>query len=456
MDPDAMCRNDIDSVHPNDDSAFLSGMDWWAAGITASITLGFYVYTLAPTVTLEQSGAFVVAADYLGIGRVPGYPLWHLLAHMFTKIFSFMRYHGHPNPAWATNFMSAFFGALSCGLIALLISRVGRGLIGNLSKRWPVTVSAIAAGLLFAVSHAMWSQSVVTETHTLTLFLFILFLIACLAWFQHPGNRTACSMAAVFGLGLGQSHMLILLLPSLLLALLIVRPALCREFCISCLFVWVVPVMLITSDLSRSYAIAACVLSIVFGLVLPLRRRADRFTVLAMVSLISCGLILYAYLPLASEGNPPMQFGYSRTWGGFMFTITRGQYERMHPTNVFDNPGLFLRQLGWYLERLQHQYFLPAAAVGVLPLFLVNRFRGPLLKWWTVVVLTFLMFSIGIVIGCNPQFDLQEVFILSPRFIPSFAVWGIFVGLGFLIALDWLCSRNANTPHAQDPGSAGK
>lgn len=91
--------------------------DWTAAGLVALVALTVYFVTLAPTVTLEQSGASVVAGQYRGVGRVPGYPLWHLLARGFIAIFGFVRYRGQPNPAWATNFMSAVFGALSCGLV---------------------------------------------------------------------------------------------------------------------------------------------------------------------------------------------------------------------------------------------------------------------------------------------------------------------------------------------------
>ena len=48
--------------------------------------MGLYVYTLAPTVTLEDSGEFITAAYHLGVPHPPGYPLWCLIAHTFTWI----------------------------------------------------------------------------------------------------------------------------------------------------------------------------------------------------------------------------------------------------------------------------------------------------------------------------------------------------------------------------------
>jgi hypothetical protein len=81
------------------DNRVFNKTDWAAAGLVVLVALTIYFVTLAPSVTLEQSGAFVVAGQYLGIGRVPGYPLWHLLAKGFITVFGFVRYRGHPNPA---------------------------------------------------------------------------------------------------------------------------------------------------------------------------------------------------------------------------------------------------------------------------------------------------------------------------------------------------------------------
>ena len=135
------------------EARFFGGYEWKAAGIAAFLAFVVFRATLAPTVTLEHSGALVVAADHLGVGRVPGYPVWTLLAKGFICLFPYAQYHGHPNPAWAVNWMSAFFGALACGLLAALACRLARAAVasGALSA-----VSGIAAGLLFACSPVFW------------------------------------------------------------------------------------------------------------------------------------------------------------------------------------------------------------------------------------------------------------------------------------------------------------
>ncbi|MFN7971300.1 MAG: DUF2723 domain-containing protein [Acidobacteriota bacterium] len=65
-----------------------------------------YSRTLAPTVTVEDSGELIAAAVTLGVPHPPGYPLWTILAHVFSL--------GTPgNRALGPNFMSAVFGSLT-------------------------------------------------------------------------------------------------------------------------------------------------------------------------------------------------------------------------------------------------------------------------------------------------------------------------------------------------------
>ena len=419
------------------DNRVFNRTDWAAAGLVTLVALTIYFVTLAPTVTLEQSGAFIVAGQYLGIGRVPGYPLWHLLAKGFITIFGFVRYRGYPNPAWATNFMSAVFGALSCGLIALLVARTGRAIAspqaGVNAKSFP---AALAAGILFSISRTMWSQSIITETHTLTLFCILLFLVAALVWISRPCRRSAFGLAAVFGLGLAQSHIVVLLLPCLVLALLLAEPRLCREFCLANMFIWILPCILLCIGMTTPWFWVAVVAACLLGFALPLRLSAYGSTALGMLVIIAVGVAFYAYLPLASEGNPPMQFGYARTWEGFKHVITRGQYERIKPTDVMSLR--FLEQLRWYAGLLGQQYLFPLVLAAFFPLVRVSRFRGPWLKWWGTCLLAFTMFSVVVVIGANPYINVQDSFIQRVKFIPSFALWGIFIGLGFMIILDWI------------------
>ena len=53
-------------------------MDWLAVGITFAVVFTFYLLTLAPELTLEDSGELVTGAFYAGIPHPPGYPVWSI------------------------------------------------------------------------------------------------------------------------------------------------------------------------------------------------------------------------------------------------------------------------------------------------------------------------------------------------------------------------------------------
>ncbi len=99
------------------------GRDLLAFFPVFALSLGVYTAGLPPSITLEDAGELVVAADYLGVPHPPGYPLWTLLAWFFQWILHPLRFHGQPNPAWAVAFASSVFGALACGLVAVLLRR---------------------------------------------------------------------------------------------------------------------------------------------------------------------------------------------------------------------------------------------------------------------------------------------------------------------------------------------
>jgi hypothetical protein len=78
------------------------------------------------------------------------------------------------------------------------------------------------------------------------------------------------------------------------------------------------------------------------------------------------GLAFYLYMPIVSDlRNPPMNWGYPRTWEGFMHAITRGQYEKIVPAHIFSIR--FVKQIGVYLADLRLNYRLPIALIGFLP-----------------------------------------------------------------------------------------
>ena len=479
--------------------AFFRRTDWWAFWVVLVATLGVYVYTLAPTVTLEDGGELVVAADYLGVPHPPGYPIWTLTSWFFQWIFHWVTYNGYPNPSWSVGLASAVAGAAACALLALLVSRSGADIlrsipelkekIGFRAENALCLAAGISGGLLLAFSPVLWSQSVIVEVYSLNALFQMVVLLLLYMWMCRPKEDALLYAAAfLFGLGLTNHQTQLFLGLALGLAVAMKDVDLFRDFAIAALLIGVVFVMaakgiglfeskesleaavqMAGADpaawkwsrgpdtpafwiynflflaiptalaigratkgmaLGRRAALGAAGIGAIylvavagcayftsaqaklsasyspwlFNSVVP--AAADQVgspfaawmwrpggagmraatalrllmlvpfalafvalphgkTVAASILLAQVGVAFYMYLPIASEQNPGMNWGYARTWEGFMHAVTRGQYEAITPTDIFSEK--FIQQLGAYLTDLRQQFSLPVAVLGFLP-----------------------------------------------------------------------------------------
>ena len=67
--------------------------------------------------------------------------------------------------------------------------------------------------------------------------------------------------------------------------------------------------------------------ALAFGVFVWLRKLRVRWRLIAYLPIVvAAGLLPYAYMPLASATNPPMNWGYTRDAEGFFFSINRSQY----------------------------------------------------------------------------------------------------------------------------------
>ncbi|MEI6808474.1 MAG: DUF2723 domain-containing protein, partial [bacterium] len=379
---------------------FLSMWEWCAFLIVTLISFAIYVYSMAPSVTLEDSGELATAGDNLGIPHPPGYPLWTILVWLLSKALWFVQFRGQPNPAWTIALASAVFGSLSAGLIAMLICRSGRDMLAEIRKRTGATNVAIdniicwagatSASLLFAFSMAMWTQSNIVEVYSLNTLVVAVILLLGYAWMHQPLDKFLFGIALAFGLGLGDWYPSVMLVSFAIIVLVLIKDIkLFRDF--TAVGIVLVGIFLLNflmhylNELTRqdgspmypwagsflwiqgpysfafwAYLVINCAAIAIGGALLPRGK-----TVAICFILAEMGLLIYLYMPLASDlNNPPMNWAYPRTWEGFIHAITRGQYEKVAPGPVF-TPA-FLDQMMWYGDCLRVQYTIPLCLLGLL------------------------------------------------------------------------------------------
>lgn len=360
---------------------FFRKADWAAFWIALVISFAVYFYTLAPTVSLEDSGELAVAGDALGVPHPPGYPIWTILSWLFARTFSFVHYMGQPNPSWSIGLLSAVFGAVAAALTAMLICRSGSDL---LKQTWHTThkqdtlwediiccVAGISGSLLFAFSPIEWSQAVIVEVYTLNAFFLIIIFLLSYWWMCRPSDRLLYVTAFIFGLGLTNYQVLLLAALPLVIIIMLRDTKLFRDFAIA--GAPIAGLFLLRGNILQGaiehplHASCFIYLTINFAVLIMAYFMLPRGKTVAITILLAeLGVGFYFFMPLASDlRNPPLNWAYPRTWAGFIHAITRGQYEKIDMVDVLTVS--FLHKLAFYASDLRVQFTLLAAPLGFLP-----------------------------------------------------------------------------------------
>ena len=291
-------------------------------------SLVLYACTLAPTVTLVDSGELIVAAHSLGVAHPPGFPLYVLLAHLATLV-------PIGNVAVRVNCASALFAALASSVVTLVVieamttarlpalanqaqKRSERrkkskrtGAPGTQLQNEPAghsplllvvsCLTSLTAGLLLAFSRTLWGYATIAEVYTLNTLLILVVFLLMFRWRREvhemrahkqdpdgpprasPGDGPLYAAAFVFGLALGVHHVTVgLMLPAL--AALVIATEGIRFF------------------------------------------RSKRLPYAALFGFAGL-FVVYAYLPVAASRSPVMNWGDPRTVERLWWHVTGRQYQ---------------------------------------------------------------------------------------------------------------------------------
>src|ERR1700722_13847133 len=177
-------------------------IDWLVLAVVFGVVWIVYLFTLAPELTLEDSGELCTASYYAGIPHPPGYPFWSIYSWFWTFILPI------GNVAWRVEVGESFAAAMGCGLLALMVSRGSSMLIEgieelkNISKQWEnaiCMVSGTVAGLLLGMGVFMWKESDVINRISLFGVPWLLAVVLLLMrWGYAPQQRRYLYFAMLF------------------------------------------------------------------------------------------------------------------------------------------------------------------------------------------------------------------------------------------------------------------
>jgi hypothetical protein len=167
------------------------GTGCWGDAAALLVPLAFYLTTMVPTVQLGDSGELTLGAALLAIPHVPGYPVMNLLGHLVARL-------PLAHFGWRGNFFSALGGALAAwATYRLLLAMTGRRL------------AALAAALTFAASMTLWAESIKIRSYPLNTAFAALTLWFAWNWRTTFDRRWLFLAALVFGVGLGNHEILL-------------------------------------------------------------------------------------------------------------------------------------------------------------------------------------------------------------------------------------------------------
>ena len=380
------------------------------AGIVFVVALILYGWTLAPAVTLVDSGELIVAARSLGVAHPPGFPLYIMLAHLVSLV-------PIGSVAVRVNFSSALFAALASAMLTLVTAELMRttpsfAVAKSRRKKkalpreivpgnsWLVTLApAFGAGLLFACSRTLWSYATIAEVYTLNTLLILLVIFLMLRWRRRDPallkhDALLYAAALIFGLALGVHHVTVaLILPAL--AVLVYRRAGAQFFA------------------------------------------SKRFLFAAAFS--SAGLIaVYSYLPFAASRNAVINWGTTRSLREIWWHITGRQYQSFFSFSP-ELLGHQLLGLGVLVLRQFGPWWLPLALLLAVIGIAYSWKRDRTTFWFLAcLVLTNMAYTLG--------YDIAED--KDAYYLPVFLALALSIGVGlrslvkFALARKWSAQKN--------------
>ncbi|MBT6450003.1 MAG: DUF2723 domain-containing protein, partial [Verrucomicrobiales bacterium] len=171
------------------------------------------------------------------------------------------------------------------------------------------------------------------------------------------------------------------------------------------------------------------------------------------------GAAFYLYMPIASMTNPPMNWAYPRTEQGFKHAISRGQYDRIAPSNLtrmfYDRnyvtpaPGTPSPRTQFnggqayvYLEEAGQEFSKSYLALAFLPMVFLPWMALRERRWIAALTGIFISFTVILIFLLNPTADEQNRHLYKVFFTATHIFIALAAGLGAALIAATLATRD--------------
>lgn len=435
-------------------------IDWLTFGIATALMFAIYAFTLAPQLTLQDSGELAVGSYYAGVPHPPGYPVWTIYTWLWTVLLP------AGNIAWRVALGTAASGALSCGLLALMVSRGSSMLLEGIeelkamSGRWEnalCLIAGVVSGLLMGLNGFTWSQSVIVEVYMFGVVSLMIVLLCLLRWIYAPHQlRYAYLALFMFGVCFTNHQSLIVAAIGVEVAIAAGSPKLGRDVFFGNAVIYGIYILVLMMTGKHIFANigAKSGLLLIFHTVgigslaaaiwLSIRTKAiltEWKPVMIMGFLWLLGAAFYFYMPLAGMTNPPMQWGYPRTLEGFLHALTRGQYEQPNPTDLMNEPGRFFNQMVMLFSNIVEEFTWVYAFLALVPFFFFFRMQRRERAWIIGLTAIYLCLGVLLMILLNPNPDRASADLVKVFFAASHTMVAAMIGYGMALTAAFMATH---------------
>jgi Protein O-mannosyl-transferase TMEM260-like len=305
-----------------------------------------------------DGGDFLAAILTRGIPHPTGYPTYILLGIIF-------QYIPISTPVFRGVLASLIPAALGAGLLTGWVGYVVR------NKSFKYLGAAAIAGIAWGFAPLLISQAVIIEVHglqSLSTILVLWWITLNLSDQLAKTKKWILVLSFFIGLGIGNHLTIVLLAPAAIFAITIV-----------------------------------CI-----------RSRAWKL-ILAELSLILLGTLVYIYLPLRAHYYPPINWGNPQTWPGFLWEVTASPYRGL----LFGTDVSVLWERVRSISSILLDQFgalgLLAGVVGLIQFPFANKWLRWILVWIFIIYFIF-------AIGYNTQDSLSYL-------LPAIMIFATWIGL---------------------------
>ena len=434
-------------------------IDWWTLAVTFAVVWIVYFICLAPEVTLEDSGELTTASYWAGIPHPPGYPFWTIYTWLWTVLVPF------GNVAWRVQLAEASTAAMACGVLALMVSRGGSMLMEGIEELKSMTgkwegaicmVTGVTAGLLMGFGSSMWKESVVVNRISVFGVPWLMLVLAfMLRWIYAPHQRRYLYTAMFFfGICATIHQTLTLAAMGIEIGIAVCQMRLGRDLFLANSLVFIgaliakssnaFPLLNAASPMVLAIFNAIGIGSIVACVWLTIKTGSlgtEWKAVLLMGLLWLAGASFYFYEALAGMTDPPMQWGYPRTVEGFWHALTRGQYDKVNPTDIFHDFHHFVIELKMLVGGVADAFSWVYMFFALLPLLFFPKMQKRERAWIVLVAGLYPFLGVLLTITLSPTPDRQMADLVKVFFVASHTVVAIMIGYGLALTAAYMATH---------------